>query len=320
MPRRHVPTVFAFAVVSVLALAGCSSSGDTKTLDPMESPLQEYMSAIYPDMDDDDFAKQQQESEELVAACMTAEGFEYTPVDQSQWSSSSSYSYEEQNTEKWIAENGYGAVQTPEQIEEQNEQSEEYVDPNQPYVESLSPGEQEAYYEVLYGPQATEEEMDDEGSYEYNWETAGCQGAAQHEISGEDPYSDEAYSGLMDSMSEMYTKVESSPVMKEINAEWSSCMADAGYSDFTNKYDAAQSIYDESNELYSSETGEMPTDKALAELREKEIEVALADFKCAEETDYSNKQLEAQFEIEEQFITDNKAELDAMVADYSKGN
>jgi hypothetical protein len=46
-----------------------------------------------------------------------------------------------------------------------------------------------AYYEALYGPSPTEEELNDDGSYEWNWETAGCSGWAQHELNGEDPWS-----------------------------------------------------------------------------------------------------------------------------------
>src|SRR5690606_19349872 len=50
------------------------------------------------------------------------------------------------------------------------------------------------------------------------------------------------------------------------------------------------------------------------EAAEKEITVALADLECRDKVDYTNKALKAQFELEEQFIADNKAERDAFRA------
>jgi hypothetical protein len=57
----------------------------------------------------------------------------------------------------------------------------------------------------------------------------------------------------------------------------------------------------------------------LKELKEREIDMALADFRCAKDIDYNNVQLTAQFAQEEQFIEDHKAELDALIAAYSTG-
>ncbi|HEV7949247.1 MAG TPA: hypothetical protein VGP24_05705 [Glaciihabitans sp.] len=317
MFRRPLPLLVSFALASVV-LAGCSSAAEAEELDPMESPLAVYMESVYSGQDEVDWEKQQMEVEELVAACMSGEGFEYIPVDQSQYTTFVEED-EDRDTEEWVASNGYGMSMSPEEIEQGNEEAENYVDPNQSYIEGLSESEQTAYYEVLYGSQ-DDAEMSEDGSYEYNWETAGCQGAAQHEIQGDDPYSEDEHKPLIDAMTTMYDDVMSNPTVAKLDAEWAACMADAGYPDFTTKQDAMNFVNDESNALYENLEEAGPTDEQLAAVRETEIEVALADFRCAEETDYTNKTLEVQFEIEEQFVADHKAELDALLADIDSSN
>ena len=55
-----------------------------------------------------------------------------------------------------------------------------------------------------------------------------------------------------------------------------------------------------------------------AEWRDHEIEVALADFTCAEKVDYQKAYMTAQYRLENQFIEDHKSELDAMVAEIAQ--
>lgn len=322
------------AIVSVLALSGCSSAGGSGgggDLSYEDSPLSSYMTAMYGDMDQEKLDAQLAETEELVAACMKEEGFEYLPSTQGGGVVMSSSDMEDRETEEWVASNGYGMIQSEEQIAEQQAQSEEYVDPNAEYTASLSESEQAAFYETLYGPGPSEEEMEameaGDGSYEYNWETAGCQGAAQHEVSGgvQDAFTDPKFAGLFEKMNELYTKAMEQPAVKELDAKWADCMADAGYSEFTHKNEAMTSISEEQNALYENqefdESG-MPLEldaTAMEELRQKEIDLALADFRCSEKLDYTQKSLEAQFALETQFVEDNKSELDAMLAEYATG-
>ena len=318
MRHRSLLTAIATGAFLSLTLAGCSGEKAAAKLDPAESPLSEYMSAMYGDYDEDSIIAQQNEQEELVATCMADEGFDYVPVDNSQYSGMMSDDGEEYGTEKWVAENGYGMSQSPEQIAAQEEQSQEYIDPNQDYVTSLSEGEQAAYYEVLYGVQPTEEEMGEDGSYEYNWETSGCQGFASHEINGDQPSQDD-HAALYDAMNAMYEESQSSPTLVALDAEWATCMADAGYATFLKKGDAQESISNDQNAIYESATETGPDEQALADLREKELAVAMADYTCAEEVDYTDASMKVQFDLEEQFITDHKSELDALIADSEQG-
>jgi len=321
--RKRLSTTIVLAVAATLALSACSGGGGGggDKLDANKTPLTEYYEAIYGGYDEKEQIAKQKKAEELMAACMAKEGFEYTPVDNSQYMSFSEEDMEDRNTEKWVSANGYGMTLTPEQQEEQNEQMGEFVDPNQPYVQALSPGEQTAYYEVLYGPGPTEEEMaamEEGDGGEYNWESMGCQGAAQHEVNGEDVTQSEKYKPLMDELNTVWEKLQKDPKVAKLDAAWSACMADAGYPGLKTQDAAMMSVNDASNAYYETAT-EAPDDAKLAELRENEIAVALADFKCAEKTDYRDKKLEVQFDVERQFIDDHKSELDAMIADVEQG-
>ena len=303
---------------AVALLAGCAGTADAPKLDREKSPLTEYWSALYGDFDEDDYAAQSKEQEELIASCMSDEGFEYIPVDQTQYMSFEGDDVD-RDTEEWVAEHGYGMQQSPEEIEEMNEQATEYVDPNQDYVMALSESEQTAYYEVLYGVQDMEPNAD--GEYEYNWETAGCQGAAQHEVQGEMPYDNDKYKDLLDDMNSVYEDVQKDPEMKKLDTEWAACMSEAGETGFKKKFDAMESISDELNAMYEDPTAQEDQD-AFAEtqekLRKKEIKLALVDFHCSQEVDYSDRSLTIQFAAEQQFIDDNKKQLDEMVASAGK--
>lgn len=308
----------ALGIALVIGLGGCSLlPGAQAELDWEDSPLNSYLNSsagMSEEEMNDHFLAQQQEIEEHVAECMADEGFEYIPVDQSQYGGVSFGSDEwDPDSREWVEEYGYGAVNFPGR-DEQPDPDEQPVDPNQEYVASLSESEMAAYYETLYGPQPTEDELDEEGGYEYDPDNAGCYGSAQQEVTGEDPYSSEEFKPIMDAINEFYTDVQNDPALSDLNAAWSSCMADAGYSGFTTQQDAQNSIYDEINAYYEGQTEHVEDDPALAEIQEREIDLALADLECRESTDYRQQSLRLQFELEEQFVQEHKAELEALKA------
>jgi len=315
MPR---PRLFALGVASIAAtsllLVGCTSpgggSGGGGDLTWEDSPLLEYSNAIYGgDRENEDYIAEANAAEELIATCMADEGFEYIPVDQAQY-----YSFDDEDvdrdTEEWVAANGYGYNLTEEQQAEQDAQWEDFVDPNQDYVMSLSESEQTAYYEVLQGPQPTEEEMADP---DFMYQQLGCYGEAYTAVRGEQVYEKPEFKSIIDAMNELWEKQQDLPAVKAVNAAWSSCMADAGYPDLKTKDAVYELMNAQSEEAYADGAEEISPEKR-AEMRDYEIDLALADFHCAEEVDYQKVTLEAQFELEEQFIADNKSELDTMLA------
>ena len=319
---KHSRTLLALSATmgAALLLAGCSGPGPDGA-DDEDSPLTVYLNAMYGgDLSEEEqeakFAGDQKQREELIAQCMTEQGFEYTPDTQSAtWFSSSGEEWKPDERE-WVSQYGYGAIDYPGR-DEPVAPDQEWQDPNADYLEALSESEQTAYYEALYGPGPDEEEIAEDGSYEYDWETSGCQGSADHEVSGADPLQSDEFKPLMDAMNEMWMAQPTWPGMSELDAEWAACMDEGGQPGFTLQSEAVQSIYDELNAMYEQADPEQfvePDGAAMTALQEKEVALALVDLDCREDTDYRERAKKAQWTAEEAFIADHKADLDAAKA------
>ncbi|WP_102192784.1 hypothetical protein [Microbacterium aurantiacum] len=330
--RTHGSLAIFATTALVLALAGCSGGPGADKLDYEDSPLNKYLSAAWggdlsPEEQQKQFDEQSRQQEELMAECMAAEGFEYKPNTQNGGVAFSDDGGEwDPESREWVEKYGYGMVNSPwnEQMEENP--PEENTDPNADYIASLSESEQTAYYETLYGAPPEEDAMTEGATFEYNWEDAGCQGAAQHEVQGDDPWQADEFAGLVEKMNELWSSTQESPEFKELNAAWASCMADAGEPGFKAQQDASTSISDEQSKIYEAAYGDgtTPVDPETVEdpnkspemkkLGEREIELALKDLECRKETSYQEKSLKIQFAQEEKFIADNKADLEAFKA------
>lgn len=332
--RSTGPLVALAATGTVLLLAGCAGTSGDDGLTYEDSPLTKYVTAAYGgDMSPEEQQKKMQEDqrtmEDLVATCMAEEGFEYAPnTDTGGMVVSDSDNEWEPDKREWVEKYGYGMVNSPFAEQQEEDAAEEYVDPNQEYLESLSDSEQTAFYETLYGVTPDEEDLGEDGSYEYRWEDAGCQGAAQHEVDGDNVWQSDEFADLRGKMEELWTSSMESPEMADLNAEWASCMAEGGEPGFTTQSEASQSINDEQNALYDKAFGDGsepldtessdfvdPSDSPeMKALGEREIELALVDLECRDKTSYLEESLKLQFAREEKFIADNKAELDAFKA------
>ncbi|WP_432564144.1 hypothetical protein [Kineococcus sp. SYSU DK003] len=327
---RH--TLSALSLAAACLLGACSASpaqGEVPEEEERTSPLTAYFEAFYGgDLSEAEqqarFEEENRKTEELVAQCMSEQGFEYTPNTSS--SSVSFGSSEEWNPDdrEWVSRYGYGLVNWPgrEQAEEAPVE-EEYVDPNSDYVASLTESEQVAYSEALSGPQPTEEELAamEDGTWEWDWTKGGCYGQAQHEVQGEDPLQSEQFKGLQDEINAFYEDQPSWPGLAEVDAAWSDCMSQAGYPGFAVQFDAQNSLNEEQNAIYEAadpETGEVD-EAAQDALAQKEVELALADLDCREQTDYRRKYEDVTFAQEQRFVDDHRAELEAVKAAAEQG-
>lgn len=330
---RTRPAFFALTVaVATLTLAGCTAGGgESDTLSYEDSPMAKLFGSD--DAEEFDADKAQAESieqtkkvEELVAECMQKEGFEYTPqkIDESMYSSGDEWKTDDR---EWVAQYGYGLMNYPGMNDVVTDDA--AADPNAGYYETLSESEKAAYDEALNGAAMMAEPVEGE-SMEYDWETAGCYGSAQHEVYPEmdGPSEDDLaeFDDLMTAMNEMYSQFYDGTTQTEPDKKWAACMSEAGYADFTLQSDAMNSISEKLNVLWEEAPGmddpsadpedfqdpaESEEGKAIAA---EEIEVALADLECREKTDYTNAQMRLQFEAEEKFIAEHKAELEAYKA------
>ena len=332
--------LLATAVAAALTLTGCGvvpGTGDAK-LTYKDSPLSKYLESVFsgglgPDATDAErqeyYNEQNRKTEELVAQCMTKQGFEYVPNTQN---NSITINSDDDNMwrpddKDWVEKYGYGAINSPWQ--EQNETpgpeaTEPPPDPNQAYIDSLSEAEQNAFNEALWGKQEQDPDADPNEAQEWRWENAGCYGWAQHEVQGDNPWDQEENKPIIEALQKFWENLQRDPAQAKLDADWSACMTEAGFPGFKTQPDAAQSIYDLQQKYYEETFGqgqENPDpnagtmkDPEYAKIAEQEIPLAVADLGCREKTDYRQQQLKIQFAAEEQFIADHKEELDALKA------
>lgn len=338
--RRSLVVAALTTLTLAVSLTGCSGGpiGGGEPLKAEDSPLSKYLSVLYSqtgfpldgtkEEQEAFYNEQQKKVEEFVATCMTKEGFEYVP---NTTSGGVVITSEDDNPWKpddreWVSKYGYGAVDYPGR-DEQPQATEPPKDPNQVYVEGLPQAEQQAYYETLYG-KSSDQPTDDGEAAQYDWKNAGCMGAAQHEIYGDNVFDQGDHKPLMDALNKFYETMQNDPSFTEIDGEWSACMTEAGHDGFAKQQDAQNSIYTLINEYYEKNQpadGQVdqnfgtPKDPEFAKIAQTELPLALADLDCREKTDYRQRQLRAQFALEEQFITDHKEELDALKASAGQG-
>lgn len=321
--RTRPVLLAATAAIAAVLLAGCSSQpAADDELGYEDSPLSKLLGwGDGADFDEEaaqaESMASQKEIEELVAECMQKEGFEYTPqkVDESMYSSSSSGEWNPDDRD-WVAQYGYGMFNWP----GRDEPAEASEDPNGPYVESLSESERTAYYEALYGAPPEEEATSEATTMQYDWTTAGCYGAAQHEVYPEDGTALAEFDDLTNAMNEMYSSFYDGTTVTEPDREWAACMTEKGYSEFERQSDAQSSISDKSNAMWEEASAAMGDDpeaeyedptktEAGKKLAEEEISLALVDLDCREKTDYTAEMMRLQFAAEEAFIAEHKEEL-----------
>jgi hypothetical protein len=323
--RTHPLTIATAAAgcAALLLIGGCGADQDpddaTAVSEADEGPLSVYWEQAVGDMENQDWSEMGRRSEEIVAACMVEQGFEYKQQDMSDLTETieeSEADIDKYGTEEYAAEHGYGMSTSFDPPAEG--EADEWVDPNADYVAGMSETEQAAYFEALFGEQTMDPETGE--MPEGDWTTQGCQGKAQHEIYEQDQaWADEEFQDLQDGMTALYERVQEDPKVIEANAEWATCMADAGVADHTSPEEAMTAVSDEFSALLSTVTEEAPEPDpaALAEFKEKEIATAVADARCKKSTDHDAKVRTVQFALEQEFVDQNKAELEAWVEKYS---
>lgn len=323
------PAVAMLGAALALSLAACS--GNTEGATERVGPLDEYFEDLYADWTPESGDAQMRQMEELVAQCMSEEGFEYIPVDHSGGQSFSSDDLDvEWGTREFAELYGYGATTDPwsDLMEEVPEDGgDQWFDPNEEYVSSMSESEQEAYYLALYGDQTGPAEGEEE-EWEWDWEQAGCQGWAQNEAwGGGDSDDGEQFRALQDDMNAMWEATMSDPRIAAVEAEWASCMADAGYTGLAAVGDAEQAFYDELNSLWEDAYADIPPDAdeeawmaveesiedTRNEMTAREIETAMADYDCRDEVDYTTVQQDVNFEYQQEFVDTHGDELEAYI-------
>ncbi|WP_169165313.1 hypothetical protein [Cellulomonas taurus] len=342
-PRPRRVLVLAAATTGlVVALTGCSGGGNGGGGGSTEwtpGALDEFTAKIYGySLEEDERSQEEMQAEsdrqnakveELVATCMQEQGFDYTPQENSGGSVILGDDLDvEWGTLEFAQKYGYGISTDPWNSAGQPVETEEYVDANQEYRDSMSESEQAAYDEALYGPPV--EYVEGEDTTEYDWTTAGCYGSAQHEVyNSGDGGAD--YADLEDEINRFYETVEADSRVTALNNAWASCMADEGFDGLTNVNEGNNALYDEYNALQGWDDPEYTAqaeswdwdanpdgppapevDEAkLKAFTDKEIAQAVADFTCQKNVDYIAKRQEVDHELQQEFVDQHRTELQA---------
>ena len=271
--------------------------------------------------------------EELIAQCMHEAGFEYTPNPAviTPTPETSADSIWRPDDRAWVEEFGYAAIVSPwtdlGRGEELGEAAVANIpqDPNQEFMNSLSETERQAYINALWGePIEISMEEDANLTMEDRFAMMGCWGFAQGQLQTARPsdlVASDEFAPLFEAMSEMYNSVYQRPEWIEIDRDWANCMADRGHPGINNQNEAQQGIFDDLNAFWQQWDWEanpqaptISTSPELAAIHQRELAMAITDFECREAVNYRQRQNDVMTTVEQQFINDHRATLDALVA------
>jgi hypothetical protein len=252
--------------------------------------------------DTPDDSMQEVRIEELVATCMKEQGFDYVPNPLSVAPENSATEPDlSPGTMEFAQQYGYGisigawgsSIDADGTLE----------DPNQRYRDSMSDGELAEYESALYGSTTDAETA-------YAWEDAGCYGAAEHAVIGDQSLMDPA-GGIEQEVARFWATIQDDPRLVEIDRQWSACMAGRGYSGLSDPGTAPAELWLEYTSLGAAPESS-PTQRA--DFADREIGQAVADLTCQNETDFIAESLRVDHELQQEFVDTHRGELEIWVA------
>ncbi|TGO05281.1 hypothetical protein SERN_1285 [Serinibacter arcticus] len=288
---------------------------------PTESPLDAAWTRIYgangvdPLDSERDFLDQQTITETYVAECMGEQGFEYIPFVPAREAEVPTGSHEPPDAAETLEQarlTGYGIV------EDSRAAAEQVVGerPNDVLRAALSSSERAAYDLVLDG---FERDVDDQLVFDESGNTVTLPGAGEtcrerandhlNEVRPPTPSalsSDPVYIELTEASGEVTDRMSGDRRMTDLNGEWSTCMADAGYSGLVEPFEA-WALASEAWSAWMNENaapdGTLPLDDPeVARLEQREITIAVDDATCQLSTTYSDRFTAIRYAYEQQVV------------------
>jgi hypothetical protein len=207
----------------------------------------------------------------------------------------------------------------------------------QAYLDSLSESQLKAYWMTLSGWDMTEEGA--------GGDVGGCQALAdeKHPEPAPDDRVSRAWDAYLDLTSGMTYltdfAVPLDPQVRALDRAWAACMLGKGHEIDTSNADEGErtghsawrlptlaliramdtgadgTILDPAT--YHDPEADVPNDQRYLVGSQPEIDVAVADFECREETDYMDTLVARLRAMQNEFLAENQAALDAFLADVS---
>jgi len=243
------------------------------------------------------------EAEELIAACMLAQGFDYlinpssgiTVTDINEIEFSVPF-----NSRAWAEVYGFGIAHPdlnrglPPVDQEHHAIS---------LLETMTPAEVDAWFYALYGPP------------EVYWEWGGCFGEAQATlwwnyepiVTGFEFFADEVWRYWA------WIWSGESPLFSELDSEWRNCMAATGLDllGANNPRQLNSSLFQEWNQTYISiRNGWGASPNAETDRKTREIALAVAHWDCNREIDYDSRHRAIELRLEQEFVDRHRGELE----------
>jgi hypothetical protein len=326
--------------VAALLMACGGGSGEDPEAAPDEAsteerrtPIEEFLGETWTGENEAQWLGDLREVDNLVAECMSAQGFEYTPISDSAGGETVVVDGEVvegqgqadqsdlASDDEYVSEYGYG-ISTIDAFGDG-----ERVRPDVGNVSELSPEEKVAYDQALRGEwtgydQWVAGEIVDEELIDGAPPDAGCYGQAIHEVfpngvdAPEDRIADQ-FPILTEAADVVESRAQNDPRAVEARGEWADCMADAGHPEYGSPEEAMQGVTDRFEALDG-------TDAALQQLRDDEVSLAVADADCQEQVDLEAVLWDVRVDHEQEFLDDNRDEMeryrDALVAAQEEGS
>jgi len=310
----------AVGFVLVVATAGCGG-GTTPAPSPTSAPgpAEAYLDAAL-GVTRESAAEASLRMEEMIASCMSKQGFDYVPdassyhvIDTADWDPPP-------GTRAFAEQYGYGYAAEPDGARSVSTAG---PNANEAMVAAMSPQEQEEYERALWGA-ASDPAGDDGASGEPT--LGGCFGAARDEVWG-NRAEDHVRADLEDAIARIDDEAAPvDPAVLESASRWSTCMAEAGHAGYAAPGDAEKDAWDAwtaFNDAIAADPsrGEVgPDGKAAgeAEIAAQEAALATADWDCRADAGYVAVWRAARDRLQQEYVDAHRAELDAWVASFDR--
>ena len=250
--------------------------------------------------------------EQYQAACMAEQGFDFIPdVDNPlEGTSFVPESDLEWGSRAWVKRYGLGISTSP--WGETPPAVEQRPDPNEELLAAMSVAERDAWHVALWGDPAT---WDDE----FDWRDGGCWGYAAFRAGVFLDTGDEnQFAGIQAELDTIFERVDTDPRMLALNAEWASCMTDAGHAGLRSTEDMFDQLQSDWSNLQWQDfdftgwdweaDGAPDAPEVEAEPAERfraaEIALALASYDCIVELDFGRRRTEIDHAVQQDFVDD----------------
>src|SRR5665647_1000106 len=235
---RRTALAAALAALALATVPGCSRPAETPdaVADQPTGMIEQITAEIDPgNLEDAEAATTR--IQEIIAACMTEQGFEFFPVRPTFIDGQEQEDYLAEQlgvrpgTLEYAQRYGYGLSthayrEMPEPSAPPN--------PNEQVLEAMSDAERQAWGSAMFG----ESQADDDLA------SQGCWGRASYEVYEAPPegLDLEPFAPLQAEIDTMFGSLQNHPRQLDLDSRWMACMAEAGQPEFDSPADAIDSI------------------------------------------------------------------------------